>query len=102
MRAIDSLKTLFAPFLPFTSQLLHTYLGYDSQLFGQSHTSEFNEAAGRVHKVLCYDATDAIGEWKASALPAGQELRKPKPLFAKLDDDLAEQERSRLEEQRSA
>ena len=29
LRAVDSLKTLFAPFLPFTSQTVHELLGYD-------------------------------------------------------------------------
>ena len=29
LRVIDTLKTLFAPFLPFTCQALHEYLGYD-------------------------------------------------------------------------
>jgi len=34
IKAIDSLKTLFAPFLPFTSERLHGFLGYESPLFG--------------------------------------------------------------------
>ncbi len=33
IRASDSLKLLLAPFLPFTSQQLHTYLGYSQPLF---------------------------------------------------------------------
>ncbi len=36
IRAIDSLKILFAPFLPFTSERLHTFLGYNQPLFGES------------------------------------------------------------------
>src|SRR3990172_2286981 len=32
LRAIDSLKVLLAPFLPFTSAKLHGYLGYDGAL----------------------------------------------------------------------
>ncbi|MEI7953063.1 MAG: DHH family phosphoesterase, partial [Synechococcaceae cyanobacterium ELA182] len=38
LRVIDTLKTLFAPFLPFTCQKLHAYLGYDGDLFGRLYT----------------------------------------------------------------
>ena len=31
LRCIDNLKTLFTPFLPFTSQALHELLGYDDR-----------------------------------------------------------------------
>jgi methionyl-tRNA synthetase len=34
LRAIDSLKTLFAPFLPFSSARLHNFLGYQTPLYG--------------------------------------------------------------------
>ena len=34
LRAIDNLKVLLAPFLPFTCERLHTMLGYTGQLFG--------------------------------------------------------------------
>ena len=101
LRAIDSLKTLFAPFLPFSSELVQGFLGYDGQLFGKPYTEPLKEAEGRIHEALCYDAGEAIGEWKPSSLPAGQQLREPKPLFAKLEDSVAEEERSRLEEGRA-
>jgi methionyl-tRNA synthetase len=96
LKAIDSLKTLFAPFLPFTSERLHQYLGYDGLLFGQSYTATFEEEEGRVHEALCYDSSGATGEWKASRLPPGQALRQPKPLFKKLDESVIEEERARL------
>src|SRR6185312_2111812 len=35
LRAIDSLKILFAPVLPFTSERVQCLLGYDRPLFGQ-------------------------------------------------------------------
>ncbi|MEM5776660.1 MAG: class I tRNA ligase family protein, partial [Anaerolineaceae bacterium] len=34
IRAIDSIKILLAPFLPFTSERLHSFLGYTQPLFG--------------------------------------------------------------------
>jgi methionyl-tRNA synthetase len=35
LKAIDSLKVLFSPFLPFTSEKLHTFFGYETPLFGE-------------------------------------------------------------------
>ncbi len=96
LRAIDSLKILFAPFLPFTSERLHQYLGYEGPLFGRSYTETFEEAGGRVHEALCYDAGGATGTWKPSELPPGQSLRRPKPLFKKLDQSIVEEEMNRL------
>ncbi|RME37961.1 MAG: methionine--tRNA ligase [Thermoflexia bacterium] len=83
LRAIDSLKVLFAPFLPFSSEALHQYLGYEGTLFGRQYVATFHEN-GRSHDALCYDPSGATGRWKPSELPAGQPLRPPQPLYAKL------------------
>ncbi|MBU0702998.1 MAG: class I tRNA ligase family protein, partial [Chloroflexi bacterium] len=96
LKAIDSLKVLFAPFLPFTSERLHQYLGYEGTLFGRSYTATFEEEGGRSHEALCYDPGKATGEWQPSQLPPGQPLRQPEPLFKKLDEDVIEKERSRI------
>jgi len=95
LRVIDSLKILFSPFLPFTGQQLHQYLGYTGNLFGQSCKEECSESE-RSHSVLRYRAENVVGRWKASQLPAGQTLQKPATLFKKLDEELAEAELSRL------
>jgi len=96
LKAIDSLKILFAPFLPFSSQRLHRYLGYSGPLFGRQYTETFEEDGGRVHEALCYDGHQAVGEWRPSELPPGQALREPQPLFEALDESVVEQERARL------
>jgi methionyl-tRNA synthetase len=59
LNLINALKVLFAPFLPFSSARLHELLGYSDTL----------EAQG----------------WRWSAIPAGQALPKPTPLFTKID-----------------
>ena len=101
LRAVDNLKTILAPILPHTpvlthrTQKLHEYLGYDGQLFGSQHVVEYQEEA-RSHEALTYDHSGAIGTWKPSALPAGQALREPAPLFKKLDESVIEEEYARL------
>jgi methionyl-tRNA synthetase len=95
LKAIDSLKILFGPFLPFSSERLHQYLGYQGTLFGRSYVQQFDEG-GRMHDALCYDETGATGTWHPSQLAPGQPLRPSKPLYTKLEDSLADDERARM------
>jgi len=67
---ISSLKTILYPFLPFSSQRLHEFLGFK----------------GSVEK----------NGWQIQLPPAGQRLLEPQPLFTKLDEKLVEEESSRL------
>jgi len=70
MCVISGLKTLFYPFLPFSSQRLHEYLGFEGNI----------EADG----------------WRLHLPPPGQTLKEPRPLFTKLDDKIAEEETNRI------
>jgi methionyl-tRNA synthetase len=101
LRVVDNLKTLLAPILPHTAQKLHEYLGYEGQLFGTQQVVEYQEEARhgglRSHRALTYDHTGAVGTWAPSALPPGQALREPAPLFKKLDESVVEEEYARLE-----
>lgn len=95
MRAINSLKILLAPFLPFTSQKLHQFLGYSSQLFGTQYTQPVQDDEGE-HIVLRYNPAGAEGRWEPSSLKPGHLFLKPEPLYKKLDVSIIEEERSRL------
>ncbi len=95
LKAIDSLKLLFAPFLPFTSERLHTYLGYDTPLFGEQFTEKVTDTVAE-HTVLRYKPGSASGRWEPSQLEPGRVLRPPQPLFRKLDESIVETERARL------
>jgi methionyl-tRNA synthetase len=95
LRAIDSLKVLFAPFLPFTCQQLHVMLGYSGGLLGKQIVHEYEETT-RKHVALTFDGSGMTVQWKASQLPVGQTLGPVNPLFEKLDDRVVEQERGKL------
>jgi methionyl-tRNA synthetase len=71
LSVLAGLKTVFYPFLPFSSEKLHSFLGFDSSV----------EERG----------------WKVQFLPPGQKLRQPQPLFVKLDEDIVAEESSRLD-----
>jgi methionyl-tRNA synthetase len=91
LQCIDWLKTLWAPILPFSSQLIHETLGYDGQLAGRQYTEVVEDAKGR-HEVLRYDHSQAVGRWIAATLQPGQKMREPKAPFQKLDEKIVAQE----------
>lgn len=95
LRAIDGLKVLLAPFLPFTSERLHSFLGYEAPLFGEQFVETIEDDLGE-HRVLRYRHGEASGRWQLGKLPAGQQLRQPEPLFKKLDVEIVAAERARL------
>jgi methionyl-tRNA synthetase len=96
LRAVDSLKTLFTPFLPHTSQRVHELLGYEGYIAGPLAFREVTEEGGRSHEVLTGDYTGWVGSWEPSQLPPGQVLLEPAPLFRKLDDSIPEEELRRM------
>ena len=95
LRAIDSLKVMFAPFLPFSSEKLHTYLGYTTPLFGEQSLQTIQDSLGE-HIALRYHPEKASGRWAASELAPGGTLIQPEPLFRKLDASIVDDERGRL------
>jgi len=96
LKAIDSLKVLFSPFLPFTSERLNGFFGYETPLFGQQYVEEIQDSLG-THRGLKYRPPAETGlKWKPSELKPGQKLNQPAPLFKKLEENVIEEERSRL------
>ncbi len=100
LRCVDSLKILFTPFLPFSSQRLHELLGYEGYIAGPLEVREHDDDDGGSHLVLTGDYGTWIGRWEPSELPAGQRLQEPELLFEKLDpeqvvaDELARMQQS--------
>jgi methionyl-tRNA synthetase len=98
LRAIDNLKIMLLPYLPFSSQRLHDLLGYDGTIAGELEIRTVEEDDGRRHEVLTGSYDGWTGRWEPSALPPGQKLREPGPLFAKLDaEQVVADELARME-----
>ena len=95
IRAIDSLKILLAPFVPFSAQQVHEMLGYDGQLFGELTIQTVSEDE-REHQTLTYQPDGAVGRWQPGTLEPGRRLREPQPLFVKLEPETIELEQARL------
>ena len=74
MQAINCLKTILYTFLPFSSQKVHEFLGFDGPI---------EEGA--------WDFDTIVG-----GIKAGADLRQPSPLYTKLDSELIEEEVQKL------
>jgi methionyl-tRNA synthetase len=68
--AINGLKVALYPYMPFTCQRLHSYLGFTGDV--------------------------ADGGWRFVVPQPGQRLAKPEALFKKLDPSIVEEEEARL------
>ncbi len=94
LKAIDSLKVMFAPFLPFTCEKLHGFFNYETPLFGEQYTETVKDSLGE-HTVLRYKPIEGL-QWKPSELQPGKKLNQPGPLFKKLEIEVIDVERERL------
>jgi methionyl-tRNA synthetase len=91
LQCVDSLKTLLAPFLPFTSQVVHELLGHDGVLAGVPEIRSLED-----HNILTDDYASWVGTWAPGELEPGRRLREPMPLFRKLPPETAAEELARL------
>ena len=96
LRAVDSLKTMFTPFLPHTSQLVHELLGHEGYIAGPLEFRAVEEEDGRSHEILTGEYRSWVGSWEPSELAPGQALQEPRPLFKKLDESVVEEELARM------
>jgi len=68
---LSVLRTVLYPFLPFSSQKLHEFLGFEGNVEGDG--------------------------WQLRLPQPGQKLLPPEPLFSKLDEEIVVEETARLE-----
>ena len=85
LRCVDNLKTMFTPFLPFSSQKLHAMLGYEDVIAPQPVVREFAED-GASHRVITGDYGEPVDRWRPSQLEPGRKLPEPVALFKRLDE----------------
>lgn len=86
LRAIDTLKVMLAPFLPFSSAVVHSALGYTDPLFGESVIETDSKED---YQFLSYQPSKEeiakIDSWRPSTLAPGTTVKKTPPLYSLLD-----------------
>jgi methionyl-tRNA synthetase len=85
LRAIDSLKTLFSPFLPRSSQQIHRILGYERVASCGPSEVVVEDQLSQSRPVL-YGQYPGELRWEPSRLEPGQPLKPGGPLFTKLGE----------------
>jgi len=96
LQLVDDAKTLLSPFLPRSSQRVYEMLGGSGEWSGMPHIDEVDEDGGPSYPVITGDY-DVAARWEHRPIRPGTPLQPPRPLFAKLDPSVADEEVARLE-----
>ena len=102
LQVVSDCNTLLTPFLPASAQKVHETLGREGTWAAMPEIREVADdmpvepvgigvpEAGRTYPVIMGDYADQQATWGRVEMVPGTALSKPKPLFAKLDPELAE------------
>jgi methionyl-tRNA synthetase len=96
LQLVSDAKTLLTPFLPRSSGQVHAMLGGQGRWLGEPRIEEVDEDGGPRYPVITGDYTGAA-RWESVPVRPGTPLAAPKPLFAKLDQSVVDEELGRLE-----
>src|SRR5262252_3442614 len=96
LQLVDDAKTLLTPFLPRSSAKVHAMLGGTGQWAGLPHVEKVDEDGGPSYPVITGDYAD-VARWASVPVRPGTLLTVPRPLFAKLDASVVDEELKRLE-----
>ncbi len=97
LQLVDDAKSLLTPILPNSSGKVHKLLGGEGEWSGMPEIQEVDEDGGAAYQVLTGSYATAA-RWESQPITAGTPLAPPKPLFAKLDPSVVDEELARLEQ----
>jgi methionyl-tRNA synthetase len=97
LQLVDDAKTMLSPFLPRSSQRVYEMLGGTGEWSGMPHIDEVDEDGRPSYPVITGDY-DVAARWEHRPIRPGTPLQPPRPLFAKLDPSVADEELARLGE----
>ena len=89
LQAVSDCNTLLTPYLPHSAQKIFEALGGEGVWAAQPELVEVSDG-DFTYPILQGDYASEQARWEPRMIVAGTPLRKPSPLFAKLDDQLAE------------
>ncbi|PIE21728.1 MAG: methionine--tRNA ligase [Arachnia propionica] len=89
LQVVSDCNTLLTPYLPHAAQRIFEQLGGQGVWSGQPELQEVSEG-DFAYPILTGDYAAAQAVWESRPIVPGTQLCKPSPLFAKLDEKLAE------------
>ena len=95
LQAIADAKTLLTPFLPRSSEAVHTMLGGTGEWSGMPRIETVDEEGAPSYPVITGDY-DSSFRWESRPVAVGTALAVPAPLFTKLDQSVVDEEIARL------
>ncbi len=89
LQVVSDANTLLTPFLPHAAQKVFEALGGQGVWAAQPQPVDVSEGE-RTYPVLMGDYASEAAVWESQPIEVGRPLAKPSPIFAKLDEKLAE------------
>ncbi|GAA2784328.1 methionine--tRNA ligase [Saccharopolyspora taberi] len=92
LQVVSDANTLLTPFLPHSAQKVHELLGGTGVWSAQPELREVDDldVPERQYPVLMGEYAAEQASWESREIEVGRPLKKPTPLFAKLDASLGE------------
>ena len=102
LQVVSDCNTMLTPYLPHSAQKVHETLGRDGIWAAMPEVQDVTDdmpvevrgtgvpEAGRSYPIITGDYRNQAARWERIAIEPGTVLKKPKPIFTKLDPELGE------------
>ena len=95
-QAISDCRTLLAPFLPFSAQVVHETFGGTGVISPMPQIREVDDLDGGPGYPVLMGDYSGIARWESVQVIAGTPVGQPSPIFTKLDPSVVNAELERL------
>ena len=95
-QAISDCRTLLAPFLPFSAQVVHETFGGTGVISPMPQIHEVDDLDGGPGYPVLMGDYSGIARWESVQVTAGTPVAQPSPIFTKLDPSVVDDELERL------
>ena len=95
-QAVVDLNTMLAPFLPHSSNAVHTAFGGEGEFMPMPVIEEVGDLDGGPSYPIITGQYASTPRWESRPVRVGAPVGKPTPIFTKLDESVVEEELKRL------
>jgi len=101
-QAVSDCTTMLSPFLPHSSNQVHTAMGGRGVLAPMPRMEEVDDLDGGESYPIITGDYSATPRWESRPITVGATIAKPSPIFTKLDPSVVEEELRRLDPEAGA